>query len=167
MTEDVDQDVVVISGPELEGLLVVPRQHIGGLDQLSAPDRGRLLAALRRAARLVQERNPGSATKVVVMTVPPASEGHVCSRSHLSRLRIPALARRDVISAESISGNRSSWWRNPRTLVIGVGTPKGATGPRRCAHAPSLPNFAPPKVLFTQLRLTSAQGHRYHPSAVE
>jgi hypothetical protein len=78
VTEDVDEDVVVISGPELDGLLVVPRQHIGGLEELSIPGRGHLLAALRRAAQLVQERNPGSATRVVVMTVPPASEGHVC-----------------------------------------------------------------------------------------
>ena len=78
VTEDVDEDVVVISGPELDGLLVVPRQHIGGFEELSVPGRGHLLAALRRAAQLVQERNSGSATRVVVMTVPPASEGHVC-----------------------------------------------------------------------------------------
>jgi hypothetical protein len=80
VTEDVDEDVVVISGPELDGLLVVPRQHIGGLEELSVPGRGHLLAALRRAAQLVQERNSGSATRVVVTTVPPVSEGHVCFR---------------------------------------------------------------------------------------
>ena len=78
VAEDVDEDVVVISEPELNGLLVVPRQHIGALEQLPAPSRGHLLAALRRATQLVQERNSGSAARVVVMTDPPASEGHVC-----------------------------------------------------------------------------------------
>jgi hypothetical protein len=78
VAEDVDEEVVVISGPELDGLLVVPCQHIGGLAELSVPDRGPLLAALRRASLLVQERHSGSATRVVVMTGPPASKGHVC-----------------------------------------------------------------------------------------
>jgi hypothetical protein len=78
VAEIVDEDVVVISGPELDGLLVVPCQHIGGLEELSVPGRGHLLAALRRASLLVQERNSGSATRVVVMTGPPASEAHVC-----------------------------------------------------------------------------------------
>lgn len=78
ITEDPDEDVVVISGPEFDGLLVVPRQHVGSLEELSVPGRGHLLAALRRAAQLVQERNPGSATRVVATTVPPASTGHVC-----------------------------------------------------------------------------------------
>jgi len=76
--EDVTEDVVVISGPELDGLLVVPRRHIGGLEELPVPGRGQLLAALRRAAQVVQDRNSGSATRVVVMTALPASKGHVC-----------------------------------------------------------------------------------------
>ena len=78
VAEDVAEDAVVVSGPELDGLVVVPRQHIGGLEELPEVRRARVLAALRRATQSVRERNPGSATRVVVMTVPPASEGHVC-----------------------------------------------------------------------------------------
>ena len=61
VVEDVDEDAVVISGPELHGLVVVPRQHIGGLEELPVLRRANVLAALRRAARSVLERNPGSA----------------------------------------------------------------------------------------------------------
>ncbi len=78
IAEDVDEDVVVVSGPELDGLVVMPRQHVGGLEQLSDLRRAHVLAALRRATRSVRDRNPGSVTRVVVMTGPPASEGHVC-----------------------------------------------------------------------------------------
>ena len=78
VAEDVDEDVVVISGPELDGLVVVPRQHIGGLEELSDLRRAHVLAALRRATQSVRDRNPGSVTRVLVMTGPPASEGHVC-----------------------------------------------------------------------------------------
>jgi hypothetical protein len=77
VAEDVDEDVVVFSGPELDGLVVVPRQHIGGLEELPDLRRARVLAALQRATRSVRERNPGSVTRVVVMTDPPASERHV------------------------------------------------------------------------------------------
>jgi diadenosine tetraphosphate (Ap4A) HIT family hydrolase len=78
VVEDVYEDVVVISGPELDGLVVVPRQHIGGLEELSDLPRAHVLAALRRATQSVRDRNPGSVTRVVVMNCPPASEGHVC-----------------------------------------------------------------------------------------
>ncbi len=78
VAKDVNEDVVVISGPELDRLLVVPRQHIAGLEELSVPDRAHLLAALRRAAQSVEARNPSSAARVVVMTELPASESHVC-----------------------------------------------------------------------------------------
>ena len=78
VVEDVDDDVIVISGPELDGLVVVPRQHIGRLEELSDLPRAHVLAALRRATQSVRERNPGSVTRVVVMKGPPASEGHVC-----------------------------------------------------------------------------------------
>ena len=78
VTEELNKDVVVMSGPEFDGLLVVPRQHVKGIEELSVPGRGLLLATLRRATRLVQERNPGSPARVVVTTLPPASPGHVC-----------------------------------------------------------------------------------------
>jgi diadenosine tetraphosphate (Ap4A) HIT family hydrolase len=76
--EDINEGAVVISEPELDGLLVVPRRHISGLEELSVPARGHILAAIRRAAQTVQERNSGSATSVVVMTGLPASDGHLC-----------------------------------------------------------------------------------------
>jgi hypothetical protein len=78
VAEDIDEDVVVISGPELDGLVVVPRQHVGGLEELPDLARAHVLAAMRRATQWVGERNPGTMTRIVVMTGPPASEGHVC-----------------------------------------------------------------------------------------
>jgi hypothetical protein len=78
VTEDVDEDVIVISVPELDGLVVVPRQHVGGLEELPVLRRAHVLAALRRATRSVLETYPVTATSVVVMTDPPASEGHAC-----------------------------------------------------------------------------------------
>ncbi len=71
-----DEEAVVISEPGLNGLVVVPRRHIGGLDELSIPRRAHVLAALRRAARSVRYANPRS--RVIVTTNLPASQGHVC-----------------------------------------------------------------------------------------
>jgi hypothetical protein len=78
VAEDIDENVVVISGSDFEGLVVVPRQHLGGLEELPVHRRADVLAALRRATRSVLERNPGTSTQVVVLTDPPASEGHAC-----------------------------------------------------------------------------------------
>ncbi len=80
VTEDVDRYVVVISGSGLDGLVVVPRQHIGGLEDLPAAYRACILATLRRATQSLQERNPGSATRIVALTDLPSSKGHVCFR---------------------------------------------------------------------------------------
>jgi hypothetical protein len=77
VAEDVDEDAVVLSGPEFDGLVVVPCQHIGGLGELSDPARAHVLAAIRRAIRSVRAGNPGLATRLVVVT-DAASEGHVC-----------------------------------------------------------------------------------------
>ena len=88
VTEEIDDDVVVIREPDLEGLVVIPRQHISGINGLSVPRRANLLAALRRVAQSVQERNPGSATRIVVMTDAPATEGHVCFHVTPRGLRI-------------------------------------------------------------------------------
>jgi len=49
LAEDIDDDVVTISGPALDGLLVVPCAHVAGLDELSSDVRAHVLAALRRA----------------------------------------------------------------------------------------------------------------------
>jgi diadenosine tetraphosphate (Ap4A) HIT family hydrolase len=78
VAEDVDENVVVVRSPEFDGLVVIPRLHTGGLEELSVVHRAQVLAALQRATRLVQERNPGMTTKVVVMADPPASKGHAC-----------------------------------------------------------------------------------------
>jgi diadenosine tetraphosphate (Ap4A) HIT family hydrolase len=80
VVEDVDADVVVIRVADLDGLVVIPRQHVSGLEELPVPRRANVLAALRRTTRSVQEMNPGSATRVLLMTGPPASDGHVCFR---------------------------------------------------------------------------------------
>jgi len=68
---------VTISGPALDGLLVVPCAHVAGLDELSSDVRAHVLAALRRALNVVQERNPESVPRVEVTTEPLTSEAHV------------------------------------------------------------------------------------------
>ena len=78
LAEDVEDDIMTISGPALDGLLVIPRQHVAGLEELAPRHRAHVLAALRRALQKVQERNPESVPRVVVPTDPPASEAHVC-----------------------------------------------------------------------------------------
>jgi hypothetical protein len=78
VSEDVDRDVVVISGSGLEGVVVIPRQHIGGLEDLPAAHRAGVLATLRRVTQSLQERNPGTAARIVALTDSPASKGHVC-----------------------------------------------------------------------------------------
>jgi hypothetical protein len=78
VAEDVDENVVVIGGADFEGLVVIPRRHVGGLEQLPSSRQALLLAALQRAKRSVLEQNPGFTTRIVVMTGPPASEGHTC-----------------------------------------------------------------------------------------
>ena len=77
LAEDIDDDVVTISGPALDGLLVVPCAHVAGLDELSSDVRAHVLAALRRALNVVQERNPESVPRVEVTTEPLTSEAHV------------------------------------------------------------------------------------------
>ena len=78
--EYVDDDVVVISGAELDGLVVLPRHHIGGLEELSITSRANVLAAVRRAARSVKEKSPWSAASLLHSPISPASQGHMCIR---------------------------------------------------------------------------------------
>ena len=77
-TVTVDTDVVVISGPRIAGQLIVPLQHIGGLEELSLPGRAQVLAAIRRAAAEVGAGEPPSPPRVVVSADSPASASHVC-----------------------------------------------------------------------------------------
>ncbi len=78
VAEDVDENVVVIRGPDFDGLVVVPRQHISGIEELPVPLRAQLLAALQRTTRSVLQRNPGMTTRIVGITDSPWSEGHAC-----------------------------------------------------------------------------------------
>jgi hypothetical protein len=71
-------DVVVISGPRITGQLIVPRQHISGLEELSLPRRAQVLAAIRRATAAVGAGAPLSPPRVVVSTDSPASASHIC-----------------------------------------------------------------------------------------
>jgi hypothetical protein len=77
-TVTVGTDVVVITGPRIAGRLIVPRQHIGGLEELPLPRRAQVLAAIRRAAAAVGAGEPLSPPRVVVSTDSPASASHVC-----------------------------------------------------------------------------------------
>jgi hypothetical protein len=77
-TVTVEADVVVISGPRIAGRMVVPHQHVGGLEELPLPRRAQVLAAIRRAAAVVGAGDPRSPARVVVSTESPASASHVC-----------------------------------------------------------------------------------------
>jgi len=76
-TEHLDEDDFVISGDEVDGLVVVPRPHVSGLEELTITHRAGVLAALRRATRSVGKQNLWSAPTIVVRTDLPGSEGHV------------------------------------------------------------------------------------------
>jgi hypothetical protein len=75
---DSDDDVVVMSGPDRKFLIVLPRQHISGLEELSVPHRANVLAAVQRATRSVKNGNPWSTPRIHARTDVPASEGHLC-----------------------------------------------------------------------------------------
>jgi hypothetical protein len=77
-TVTVEADVVVISGPRISGRVIVPRQHIGGLEELPLARRAQVLAAIRRAAGVLGTGEPWSPARVVVSTDSPASASHVC-----------------------------------------------------------------------------------------
>jgi hypothetical protein len=78
VSEVVDRDVVVISGSGVDGMVVIPRHHVGGLEDLASAHRARVLATLRRITQSLQKRNPGSAPRIVALTDLPSSKGHVC-----------------------------------------------------------------------------------------
>jgi hypothetical protein len=71
-------DVVEIIGPLIAGRLIVPREHVGGLEELPLPRRAQVLAAIRRAAAAVSTGEPPPPPQVVVSTDSPASASHVC-----------------------------------------------------------------------------------------
>jgi hypothetical protein len=77
-TVTVGTEVVVITGLRIAGQLIVPRHHIGGLEELSLSRRAKVLAAIRRATAAVASGEPASPPQVVVSTDSPASASHVC-----------------------------------------------------------------------------------------
>jgi hypothetical protein len=58
--------------------IIVPREHVGGLEELPLPRRAQVLAAIRRAAAAVSTGEPPPPPQVVVSTDSPASASHVC-----------------------------------------------------------------------------------------
>jgi diadenosine tetraphosphate (Ap4A) HIT family hydrolase len=85
----VDEDVVVISGSDVVGPVVIPRQHVGGLEELSVAHRAHVLATLRRLTQSVRELHPGAEVRVVVLTDLTISTGHVCFQLVSSRSEDP------------------------------------------------------------------------------
>ena len=72
-----DDDVVVLRALDGDGLVVVPRLHVKGLEELSLSCRAGVLAAVQRAANAVREKNPWSAVRIVIVTDLPTSDGHM------------------------------------------------------------------------------------------
>jgi hypothetical protein len=80
-TVTVEAAVILISWPRIAGRLIVPRHHIGGLEELPLARRAEVLAAIRRASGVVGLEEPPSAqARVIVSTDSPASASHVCFR---------------------------------------------------------------------------------------
>ncbi len=76
--ETADDEAVIVSGPGIRGLIIVPRNHISGLEELPPARRSHLLAAVRRASRSLGDTAPDSTSRVAVLHDPPGSEDHVC-----------------------------------------------------------------------------------------
>jgi len=90
----------MISGSGLDGLVVVPRQHIGGLEDLPAAHRACILATLRRVTQSLQERNPGSTARIVALTDLRSSKGHVCFQVVATGPQVD----RYTVASESLAG---------------------------------------------------------------
>lgn len=74
-----DRLVVALVDHQLPGVLLAPRSHLDVLEQV--PDRaGPLLAAIRRAARTVEEVFDASGARIEPTTDLPGAGGHVCYR---------------------------------------------------------------------------------------
>jgi hypothetical protein len=102
LADHVDDDVVVMSGTEFEGFVVVPRLHVNGLEELPLSCRANILAAVQRAARAVREENPWSTARIVVLTDLPASEGHMCI--HV----LPGDADNSMVSEKTTGGQQNA-----------------------------------------------------------
>lgn len=73
-----DEEVLVMLRPALDGAAVVPRRHMDSLTALHPSDLGRVLAGLRRALSWTQERCSATPLRIEEIHEPPASKDHVC-----------------------------------------------------------------------------------------
>jgi hypothetical protein len=77
VAETVNEDAVVLSGPQFAGLVVIPRRCVKGLDELPPLGRARVLAAVRSATVSIRQGNQGPTSRIVVLADPSAPSGHV------------------------------------------------------------------------------------------
>ena len=77
IVESANEDAVVLRGPQLDGLVVVPRRCVSGLQELPVIGRGHVLAAVRLATLLVRDENLGSTSRIEVMRDLSAPARHV------------------------------------------------------------------------------------------
>ncbi len=77
IVECANDGALVLRGPQLAGLVVVPRRCVGSLHELPVPGRGHVLAAVRLAALLVRDQNVGSTSRIEVMRDLSAPTSHV------------------------------------------------------------------------------------------
>lgn len=77
---EVNDQTIVLLSPHLEGVLVAPLQHVGGLLELPEHELAVFLASLRRISRSVQAVLGGSNTVIEPLGSTPPSKGHVCFR---------------------------------------------------------------------------------------
>jgi diadenosine tetraphosphate (Ap4A) HIT family hydrolase len=77
VAETANEEALMLSGPQLAGLVVIPKLCISGLEELPALRRAHVLAALRRATVLVRQENQGSTSRIVTTIDSSAPAGHV------------------------------------------------------------------------------------------
>jgi hypothetical protein len=77
IVESANDGALVLRGPQLAGLVVVPRRCVSGLQELPVLGRGHVLAAVRLATLLVRGENVGSTSRIEVMRDPSAPASHV------------------------------------------------------------------------------------------
>jgi hypothetical protein len=77
IVESTNDGAVVLRGPQLAGVVVVPRQCVSGLQDLPVLGRGHVLAAVRVATLLIREENLDSAGRIEVMRDMSSPSGHV------------------------------------------------------------------------------------------
>jgi diadenosine tetraphosphate (Ap4A) HIT family hydrolase len=77
VVETTNEDAVVLSSPQLAGLVVIPRRCVSVLGQLAPVRQAHVLAAVRTAALLIRRRNQEPTSRIVALTDSTASAGHV------------------------------------------------------------------------------------------